>query len=582
MKKGFLIGIAVLCMVPSIFAADFSPTVMKITGEQVIQYDFDGSQLEIPVTVTGTPAGAIFSVFTKDKANQIIAVKNGFLGWHFVNKIDTCVYIGELQQLDVGKTILKWNGKNDDGGMVPAGEYTYYIYGYDNVNSKKVVSRYIDTFNNFNFITKITQNTDGSLKTQPEFYFSGLTKITIGSDPEDSTLIEKTTIADWGHHIELDPKDHNYFYYWVPKVDALIERVGKYQWVPNGAAVLQTDWGNDAGYCSFTISGMVRIANYTMADLGLLDNYIIVALHDNVSNEPTNTLSYISLDEGQYEKERDMSDWFYNIHDAEAGGQASGGPTQIVQVGKYMILSRFNACYRMMVDPLVEDDADFAVWGNGNGDYVGDHNFATDSARPWVCNDYNVAPYAYYTDADANAFSSFGSYDMGAVSFGLIAPDGTGIGYFAFAGETANIKYGTTYLDYDSPYDGIYTDNRSTGTEAVNNGIWFLAHDSFKGVITSNPVSVEESAPAAFAVSQNSPNPFNPTTTISFTIPEAGNVEIAVFSVSGQRVATIADGFMSAGSHSVTWDASGFSAGVYFYTVKSGDYSKTMKMTLLK
>jgi len=56
---------------------------------------------------------------------------------------------------------------------------------------------------------------------------------------------------------------------------------------------------------------------------------------------------------------------------------------------------------------------------------------------------------------------------------------------------------------------------------------------------------------------------------------------LSIFIV-GQKVATIANEFMSAGSHSVIWDASGFSAGVYFYTVKSGEFSRTMKMTLLR
>ena len=102
-----------------------------------------------------------------------------------------------------------------------------------------------------------------------------------------------------------------------------------------------------------------------------------------------------------------------------------------------------------------------------------------------------------------------------------------------------------------------------------------------KGILT-NLVAVDEDVPSAFSVEQNSPNPFNPTTTISFTTAEAGNVTIDVFNVAGQKVDTITSEFMNAGSHSVTWDATGFSAGVYFYTVKSGDFSRTMKMTLLK
>ncbi|MFC1608393.1 FlgD immunoglobulin-like domain containing protein, partial [Candidatus Latescibacterota bacterium] len=477
---------------------------------------------------------------------------------------------------------ITWDGKDNDGAMVPSGEYNYYIYGYDSIHQKTVVSRHVATFNQGNRITVVTEDTDGSPMTNPDIYFSNLTKITVGNDPEDETLLETTNvIVDFGRHIEVLPSDHKYFFYWAPDQEALIEKVGKFQWVPNGDAVLQTDWGNDDGYCSFTISGMAKIANVSMADLGLMDDYIIIALQDNTSLEPTNTLGYITIDEGEYDREIDMSDWFYSAADAEAGGQASGGPTQIAHRGKYMILSRFNACYRMMVEPLTENEEDFWVWGNGNGDYLGDHNFEEDSGKPWVCNDYNVAPYAYITDADANLFSSFGSYDMGAVSFGLLGPDGTGLGYHAFAGETANIKRGTMYIDYDSAYDGLYTDNLSTGDEENQAGMWFIGHDSIKGIITSNPVAVDE-APSAFEVAQNSPNPFNPTTAISFSTVDAGNVTIEVFNAAGQKVDTIANEFMSSGAHSVTWDASGMSAGVYFYTVKSGDMSRTVKMTLLK
>jgi hypothetical protein len=95
-------------------------------------------------------------------------------------------------------------------------------------------------------------------------------------------------------------------------------------------------------------------------------------------------------------------------------------------------------------------------------------------------------------------------------------------------------------------------------------------------------VDVADQAPAAFTVSQNSPNPFNPTTAINFTLAQAGHVTIDVFNAAGQKMDTIANANMTAGVHSVTWNAAKFSAGVYFTTVKSGDSSKTIKMTLLR
>ena len=73
-----------------------------------------------------------------------------------------------------------------------------------------------------------------------------------------------------------------------------------------------------------------------------------------------------------------------------------------------------------------------------------------------------------------------------------------------------------------------------------------------------------------------------PSIPISFTLADADYVSVEIFNVAGQKIDTLADGFMDAGSQSLTWDASDISAGVYFYTVKSAGYSKTMKMTLLK
>jgi len=166
-------------------------------------------------------------------------------------------------------------------------------------------------------------------------------------------------------------------------------------------------------------------------------------------------------------------------------------------------------------------------------------------------------------------------------SVGLFAPDGTGVGYLSWAGEAGGMVYRMTFIvDNGSAYDGIYT--KCPGSFGSGpGGLGYIGHDSIKGIITRQ-VSVSDEAPSAFAVEQNSPNPANPTTTISFTLPESGNVNVDIFNVAGQKIDTLVNNFMDSGKHSVVWDGSQFSTGVYFYTVKSGEFSKTMKMTLLK
>ncbi|MBT4484406.1 MAG: T9SS type A sorting domain-containing protein [Candidatus Latescibacteria bacterium] len=98
----------------------------------------------------------------------------------------------------------------------------------------------------------------------------------------------------------------------------------------------------------------------------------------------------------------------------------------------------------------------------------------------------------------------------------------------------------------------------------------------------SERVIAEKTNSLLFSVSQNVPNPFNPTSTISFTIPEAGHTVVEIYNLAGQKVAALVDGRLDAGSHTVTWDAAGFPSGIYFYNVKSGINTKSMKMLLMR
>jgi hypothetical protein len=94
---------------------------------------------------------------------------------------------------------------------------------------------------------------------------------------------------------------------------------------------------------------------------------------------------------------------------------------------------------------------------------------------------------------------------------------------------------------------------------------------------------VEENEIAkGYALSQNFPNPFNPTTVISYQLPVDGDVNVAVYDAIGRRIAVLVDERMSAGSHSVTFDASGLSSGVYVYVLTSGNVRLTHTMTLVK
>ncbi len=98
----------------------------------------------------------------------------------------------------------------------------------------------------------------------------------------------------------------------------------------------------------------------------------------------------------------------------------------------------------------------------------------------------------------------------------------------------------------------------------------------------SKEVEVDVAPVYSYALDQNFPNPFNPSTVIRYTMPVAGNVAINVYNALGQKVAEPVNGFMPAGSHSIDFNASKLTSGVYFYEIQAGTFREMKKMQLLK
>ncbi len=91
-----------------------------------------------------------------------------------------------------------------------------------------------------------------------------------------------------------------------------------------------------------------------------------------------------------------------------------------------------------------------------------------------------------------------------------------------------------------------------------------------------------EEKPSEFALWQNYPNPFNPTTTIKFDLPQSTEVRLIVFDLLGREVSALVNERREAGYHQVTFNASGLSSGIYFYTLHAGDFMQTRKLLLLR
>jgi len=123
----------------------------------------------------------------------------------------------------------------------------------------------------------------------------------------------------------------------------------------------------------------------------------------------------------------------------------------------------------------------------------------------------------------------------------------------------------TDLRDFGSSGEDIYAQSIKSSSD--------LGDISAAGIGTSDKVVI---------LNQNSPNPFNPSTSISFALATNQFVTVKVYSILGKEVATLVNGNLIAGSHNVVWDASKFTSGTYFYKITAGNFSEIKKMLLIK
>jgi hypothetical protein len=98
----------------------------------------------------------------------------------------------------------------------------------------------------------------------------------------------------------------------------------------------------------------------------------------------------------------------------------------------------------------------------------------------------------------------------------------------------------------------------------------------------SSVTTVQITNPIKISLFQNYPNPFNPSTTISFSLPVTNRVSLKIYDIRGKQIAELLDGRLNAGTHTIQWQAKNLPSGIYYYILKSGSYSETRRMILLK
>jgi hypothetical protein len=182
-----------------------------------------------------------------------------------------------------------------------------------------------------------------------------------------------------------------------------------------------------------------------------------------------------------------------------------------------------------------------------------------------------------------NQFDVLSATANGAVA--LWYPDCDGDSYSAGIQSVRDNAAGYSARTMWLGFSWMYIRDASVGGAVIRNELWNDVYLWFNGIPNSD--ITEDEVPKANKLSQNFPNPFNPTTTIKFDVRAKGHVKLQVYNVAGQLIKTMVDELMDAGSYSKEWngvnnEGAKVASGVYFYRFEAGDFSATKKMVLLR
>jgi len=149
-------------------------------------------------------------------------------------------------------------------------------------------------------------------------------------------------------------------------------------------------------------------------------------------------------------------------------------------------------------------------------------------------------------------------------------PAGAPAGIYNYRGFIADLDTWEIWDTEEFPFEKLAAD----GSSNHNNGWLYQGWND--GSVAGYTL------PENYCLHANFPNPFNPVTNIIYDLPQTGMVSLVVYDITGRQVAELVDGYRSAGTHQIVFDASQMSSGVYFAVMHAGNYSKTQKMLLVK
>ena len=588
------------------------PTLLKIEGlSDMPDYAFDGSDLEVNFSLEGAGATVWLFVYTSGQNPPLTIEGEGpgpykdpqrdQPGWHVYEGVDYLVYKSAGERMDEGDNSITWNGRDNDGNVVSAGAYTLHLAAWDDEAFPHVVAGRV--------FRKL--GTPGrpywDLDREQIFDFNAVNDMNNDwvENFEGYDTMDLSAVSDAGGARPLSAVflDDDFSEAIAIGQSNLLERL-TIDWDANRVATVE-DWGEDHG----GVNGVINVE-----DLGGS------AGQRTIASNPDKTIAYLtagvsglqaqlagySIETGEKVSSWDMTDLF--LYDNK-GADRVGGPMELSAFydgspdpwGLTMTSHHTSVIARYGYDGNL-------VWANRNGDGIGD-------TRAFNSSDNTFGDLIYgHTEAPTFKYSLFSAPDgwvsvcengRDNVAFGsMLGQDGSGL--FKFEPKNAPITWSqyVCVVDDDTEWDGVYM-NIGGFRHGLPFNDWVVDKEAASGLpdhpmvqypydqkkvslgMSTDVAEVGGAVPAGYSVSDAYPNPFNPETTVRFSLPWEVDVRVTVYNEQGQKVATLADQRLGPGNFDITWDGTDDSgaavaSGVYLYRIEAPDLRLSKKVTLLK
>ncbi len=505
-----------------------------------------------------------------------------------------------VMNLESGSNSWTWDGTAWDGSAAGAGDYEYDVIAFNDFEANLVGTGHSGAWGQHSVDTNVDPPETWSpyQETPPNVCYFGTVDRDYVANP---TAYEQWTItafdpqeennASGNRPDDLDPNIH-----WSSRSSAN-ENLGTTKGIlklkRNDAAKtldLDTSYGDEGqGAARESIWWVIPHRDNVYSGTRSGDPLLVgIEVYDKTSGEMT--------------RFNDMLDWFHRIAIDEDGNQS------IAHLGISIFAVNDNGIWMTdhATDHFVHTDHEGNVkWCNTTGDGIKDW-LSAESAQELGIASHATGNQAVTVSMDAHPTGKMSiaidQHNQIGYNFGAFGRDGTGLFFHTFEPELGPYYYGSTLKhirligDGTGKYDGMYPATGvdiATPTERTSEGsgmLIYIPHGIFTGRLSSM-TAVEELGPAStpdsYALGDAYPNPFNPETTIEFSVPFESQVRLEVFNTAGQLVATLVDEQLSSGSYKTSWNAldrgdGKVSSGVYFYRMQAGDFSATRSMTLLK